>query len=43
MKYKLIILPKAEIELKNSFDWYENKKIGLGKLFIENVENRTNH
>ncbi len=30
MKYKVIIRPEAEDDLKEAFSWYENKRLGLG-------------
>lgn len=38
MKYKLIIRPEAENDLKEAFSWYEDKRKGLGHDFLLQVE-----
>lgn len=37
MKYKIIIRPEAEDDLKKAFSWYEDKRIGLGYDFLLQV------
>ena len=34
MKYKLVIIPEAEEDLSDAFEWYENKRKGLGHDFL---------
>ncbi len=34
MKYKVVIRPEAEIDLKETFLWYEDKREGLGMTFF---------
>lgn len=34
MGSKLIIEPEAITEIEEAIDWYESKKIGLGKVFF---------
>ena len=38
MKYELLIRPEAEKDLKESFVWYEDKRIGLGFNFLLQFE-----
>lgn len=38
MKYKIIIRPEAENDLKEDFSWYEDKREGLGHNFLLQVE-----
>lgn len=33
MKYKVIVRPEAEDDLKEAFSWYEDKRTGLGYDF----------
>ena len=35
--YKIIILPLARKDIRNSADWYEQQKKGLGKRFTAHV------
>ncbi len=37
MKYKIIIRPEAESDLKKSVQWYEEENQGLGIQFLHNV------
>ena len=37
MKYNILILTEAEIDIENAFIWYELNQIGLGKKFFESV------
>lgn len=34
MKYKIILRPEAENDLKEAFQWYEEQKPGLGLDFL---------
>lgn len=34
---KLFIRPEAEADLADAFDWYEDKKAGLGYEFLDEV------
>jgi plasmid stabilization system protein ParE len=38
MKYKLIVRPEAEDDLKDAFSWYEDKRTGLGYDFLLQVD-----
>ncbi|NIR47879.1 type II toxin-antitoxin system RelE/ParE family toxin [candidate division KSB1 bacterium] len=38
MKYRLIIRPEAEDDLKQAFSWYEGQRKGLGYDFLLQVE-----
>lgn len=38
MKYKIIVRPEAENDLKEAFSWYEDKREGLGYNFLLQVE-----
>ncbi len=38
MKYKVIVRPEAEDDLKATFTWYEDKRIGLGYDFLLQVD-----
>lgn len=38
MKYKVIIRPEAEDDLKEAFSWYEDKRTGLGYDFLLQVD-----
>lgn len=38
MSYKIVFLQPASHELEDSFSWYEDRKSGLGKEFIEEIE-----
>jgi len=38
MKYKVIIRPEAEDDLKEAFSWYEDKRNGLGHDFMLQIE-----
>jgi plasmid stabilization system protein ParE len=35
---KVIVLPSAEKEMDEAFDWYEEHQDGLGERFINSVE-----
>ena len=38
MKYKVIVRPEAEDDLKEAFYWYEDKRTGLGYDFLLQVD-----
>jgi toxin ParE1/3/4 len=38
MRYKVIVRPEAENDLKEAFSWYESKRIGLGYDFLLQVD-----
>ncbi|MDP2681535.1 MAG: type II toxin-antitoxin system RelE/ParE family toxin [Deltaproteobacteria bacterium] len=38
MKYKVIIRPEAENDLKEAFSWYEDNRLGLGYDFLLRVD-----
>jgi len=38
MKYRVIIRPEAENDLKEAFSWYENRRQGLGYDFLLQVD-----
>lgn len=38
MKYRVIIRPEAEDDLKKAFSWYEDKRKGLGYDFLLQVD-----
>ncbi len=37
MKYKVIVRPEAEDDLKAAFSWYEDNRVGLGYDFLLQV------
>lgn len=38
MSVKLIVAPRAEADLRESFVWYEERSSGLGLAFVDCVE-----
>ncbi|OFX21162.1 MAG: hypothetical protein A2033_16515 [Bacteroidetes bacterium GWA2_31_9] len=38
MSFKIQISKKAEIEINQSIDWYNEQKIGLGKQFYSKIK-----
>ena len=38
MKYRVIVRPEAEDDLKEAYSWYEEKRIGLGYDFLLQVD-----
>lgn len=38
MKYKVIVRPETEDDLKEAFSWYEDKRTGLGYDFLLQVD-----
>ncbi len=37
MKYKAVIRPEAEDDLREAFKWYEDKRVGLGQDFLLHI------
>ena len=42
MTWRLLVAPQAEADLRDAFNWYEERSVGLGHAFLEQVENRFN-
>lgn len=40
MKYHLIVKPEAELDILEAARWYEQQQSGLGKRFIEAVDDK---
>ncbi len=40
MSFKIILLPEARLDIKDSIDWYNEQKAGLGKIFYQAVKSR---
>ena len=38
MAYRLLIEPEAELDLEQAFDWYNQQRSGLGRKFLECIE-----
>ena len=38
MKWRLVIRPRAETDLREARDWYESQRTGLGAEFIAEIE-----
>jgi hypothetical protein len=38
MSYNLSIRLEAIVDIKSAYDWYEDKRIGLGEEFILEIE-----
>jgi hypothetical protein len=38
MKYRVIVRPEAEDDLKEAYSWYEDKRTGLGYDFFLQVD-----
>ena len=38
MKYKLLVKAEAMHDMTEAFDWYENKRTGLGAEFLDEVD-----
>jgi hypothetical protein len=34
MNFQLIVRPEAELDIEESYNWYEDQAIGLGKDFL---------
>tara|TARA_B100000315_G_scaffold57471_1_gene51752 strand:- start:992 stop:1471 length:480 start_codon:yes stop_codon:yes gene_type:complete len=42
MGYKVILRPKAELDLEDAYDWYENQLKGLGADLLAKVDDSLN-
>lgn len=40
MSYKVQLLPDARLDIKESMEWYNEQKAGLGRLFYYSVKSR---
>ncbi len=40
MSYKIKLLPEARLDIRDSINWYNEQKTGLGKLFYRAVKSR---
>ncbi len=38
MKWRLVIRPRAETDLREARNWYENQRAGLGAEFVAEIE-----
>lgn len=38
MKFEVIIRPEAEYDLEKAYSWYEDKQVGLGDRFLDQVK-----
>lgn len=38
MRYRIIVRPEAENDIRDAFSWYENKREGLGYDFLLQVD-----
>ena len=38
MTYNIVLQEEAVLEMQEAFEWYENKKIGLGYEFLATIE-----
>ena len=38
MAAKLIIAPEAEQDISEAYDWYENRRVGLGEEFLDCID-----
>ncbi len=38
MSYRLLIKPEAELDLEDTYNWYEQKNRGLGSEFVRVVD-----
>ena len=38
MKWRLVIRPRAETDLREARDWYESQRAGLGGEFVAEIE-----
>lgn len=38
MKWRLVIRPRAETDLREAKEWYESHRAGLGAEFIQEIE-----
>ncbi|MFM8296530.1 MAG: type II toxin-antitoxin system RelE/ParE family toxin [Microcystaceae cyanobacterium] len=42
MKYVLVFRPEVRDDLSNTYDWYENQRLGLGDEFIDCLDDLLN-
>lgn len=42
MAFSIILMPDAQNDLMEIYDWYEEKSKGLGERFINSLDNRLN-
>ena len=40
MSYRIELLPEARLDIKESLEWYNDQKAGLGKRFFESLKSR---
>ncbi len=40
MAFSIILMPEAQNDLMDIYDWYEDKSEGLGERFINSLDNR---
>ena len=38
MKWRLVIRPRAEADLREARDWYESQRVGLGTDFLAEID-----
>ncbi len=38
MKWRLVIRPRAEVDLREARDWYESQRVGLGVEFVAEID-----
>lgn len=38
MNYRMIIRPEAERDIEESYNWYEDQSVGLGKEFLRALD-----
>jgi toxin ParE1/3/4 len=38
VKWRLVIRPRAEADLREARDWYENQRAGLGAEFVAEID-----
>jgi hypothetical protein len=43
VSYKIKLLPEAHLDIKESIDWYNEQKTGLGKAFYDSVKSRLDY
>lgn len=38
MTYQLVVKPKAEYDLQDGWEWYEQQKTGLGDRYLDSID-----
>ncbi len=38
MKYRLVVRPEAEIDIQEAHQWYEARRTGLGRSYVDEIE-----